>query len=236
MHKYIVPASFPLLHHLRQSVRLPTLSKPITTTIMARTSMIKAAAAADGANQPKKDPEPVEPSTIWITEDKLAERFPCVTKDGRTSLPGFGPPVNYMPERDSWVVPYHVSKQTILNRLPNALQEWAPEPFTVRERNMMQMINAITDKPNWRSKVNDSTILDKWQAEAVTEEGQGFTENMFCYVSLPFLLPGAIQFADMESASMSSKIRLINTKRMTWLLYSTQSGPWSNQIASSLQN
>lgn len=145
------------------------------------------AAAAEKAKQTNIKPEPAKPDTAWITEDKLAELYPSVTDDGRISLPGFGSPVNYMVERDSW----GVSRQTVLNRLPNALQEWSPEPLTVRERNMMQMINAITDKPEWRSKVNDWTILVKWQAEAVTEEGQGFTAKMFNYVSLAFMILGA---------------------------------------------
>ena len=152
---------------------------------MARTTMMKAAAAADKAEQFNTKPEPAKPGTAYISENKLAELYPSVTDDGRISLPGFGPPVNYMVERDSW----SVSRQTILNRLPNALQEWSPEPITVREKNMMQMINAITDKPDWRDKVNVWTILAKWQAEAVTEEGQGFTEKMFYYVSLSHVIP-----------------------------------------------
>lgn len=178
---------------------------------MARTTMMKAAAAADKAEQFNTKPEPAKPGTAYISENKLAELYPSVTDDGRISLPGFGPPVNYMVERDSW----SVSRQTILNRLPNALQEWSPEPITVREKNMMQMINAITDKPDWRSKVNDWSILAKWQAEAVTEEGQGFTEKMFYYVSLLFVVSGATQLADTDSASTSSKKRLTSIKRTT---------------------
>ncbi|KAG9599124.1 hypothetical protein KCU84_g5586, partial [Aureobasidium melanogenum] len=46
---------------------------------------------------------------------------------------------------------------------------------------MMQVVNAITDKPDWRRKVLDETIIAKWRAEAITEEGQGFTEKMFDY-------------------------------------------------------
>jgi len=191
---------------------------------------MKAAAAADKAEQSNTKPEPVKPDTVWITEDKLAELYPSVTDDGRISLPGFGPPVNYMVERDSW----SAYTQTVLNRLPNALQEWAPEPLTVRERNMMQMINAISDKPDWRSKVNDWTILAKWQAEAVTEEGQGFTEKMFYYVSLLLMIPEIAYFADTDSVSKSFKRKQNSTRITTWLPFLTRSGPWSNQTTSSL--
>lgn len=96
--------------------------------------------------------------------------------DGRINLPGYGAPVNWMDERVDW-------KRHMFNRCPNALQEWAPEPITVREKNMMQLVNSITDKPEWRRKVFDEAIVEKWRAEAITNEGQGFTENMFDYVS-----------------------------------------------------
>jgi hypothetical protein len=182
---------------------------------MARTTQIKAAAAAAQADQPKTKPEPAKPSNAWISEDKLAELYPSITDDGRISLPGFGPPVNYMVERDHTADYSHATVRWLINRCPNALQEWAPEPLTVRERNMMQMINALTDKPDWRKKVFDETILAKWRAEAVTEEGQGFTEKMFDYVSLHSILFDPVRFADTYSVLQSSRIRQVSTKRTT---------------------
>jgi hypothetical protein len=176
---------------------------------MARTSMIKAAAAA--ANRPDESntkPKPAKPGSRWINEDKVAEINPSVIEEGRVQLPGFGRSVNDMPEQDGGSDWSSGSVIWLLNRLPNALQEWAPEPLTVRERNMMQVVNAITDKPDWRRKV-----FDKWRAEAVTEEGQGFTEKMFDYVSLHNLLSTAIQFADTTSALQSYRLRLASTKK-----------------------
>ena len=183
---------------------------------MARLSMIKAAAAAAAANRPdesKTKPKPAKPGSRWISEDKVAEINPSVIEDGRVQLPGFGRSVNDMPEKDGASDWSSGSVIWLLNRLPNALQEWAPEPLTVRERNMMQVVNAITDKPDWRRKVFDETIIAKWRAEAVTEEGQGFTEKMFDYVSLHNLLSSAIQFTDMTSALQSYSLRLASTKK-----------------------
>jgi hypothetical protein len=215
MHKYIVPAFFSLLRRPQQSFRIATIFKQSISTTMARTKMIKAAAAAEQADRSKTKAEPAKPSNAWISEDRLAELYPSVTDDGRVSLPGFGPPVNYMVERDHTADYSHATVRWLINRCPNALQEWAPEPLTVRERNMMQIINALTDKPDWRRKVFDETILAKWRAEAVTEDGQGFTEKMFDYVSLPSILFDSVRFADAYSVLQSSKTRLVNTKRTT---------------------
>ncbi|KAG9935969.1 hypothetical protein KCV05_g1814, partial [Aureobasidium melanogenum] len=148
---------------------------------MARTSMVKAEAAVeDKSNQIEPTPAVVKPLYAWISEDKLNETTPCVAKDGRVLLPGFGRPLNDMLELKTWAL-RHRDETSLLNRCPNPLEEWSPEPLTVRERNMMQVINAITDKPDWRRKVLDETIIAKWRAEAITEEGQGFTEKMFDY-------------------------------------------------------
>jgi hypothetical protein len=204
---------------------------------MARLTIIKAAAAAEKAAQKAAQSntkrEPAPPGNIWISEDKLAELYPTVNKDGRTSLPGFGPPVNYMPDHDGGAERFGDTVRWVVNRCPNALQDWAPEPLTVRERKMMQIINALTDKPDWRRKVFDETILAKWRVEAVTEEGQGFTEKMFDYVSLHFLTSGLILFANVDSVLQSFKRRLVSISRMTWSLCSTLSGLWSSQRASS---
>ncbi|KAI4729148.1 hypothetical protein E4T49_03003 [Aureobasidium sp. EXF-10728] len=146
---------------------------------MARTSMMKAAAAQDKKDQPPAD-VPENYGAQWISEEKLNELTPGVAEDGRILLPGFGRPLNNMLEQDTFGYT-HGEMGNTMNRTPNPLQEWGIEPLTVRERNMMQVVNAITDKPDWRTKVFDDTILAKWRAEAITEEGQGFTEKMFDY-------------------------------------------------------
>jgi hypothetical protein len=195
--------------------------------------MIKAAAAAaKKAEQSSTKSERAPPCNVWISEEKLAELYPTIDKEEDLCLPGFGTTVNYMPDHDGAAESYGTSIRWVVNRCPNALQEWTPEPLTVRERNMMQIINALTDKADWRRKAFDETILAKWRAEAVTEEGQGFTEKMFDYVSLNTrILDTVCTFIDKVSVLQNYKTRLVSTPETTWSLYWTLSGPWSSQMA-----
>ncbi|KAH7126646.1 hypothetical protein B0J11DRAFT_549549 [Dendryphion nanum] len=43
---------------------------------------------------------------------------------------------------------------------------WKQDRLTVRELSMLQLINSITDKPNWWKKVFDEEIIAKWHQEA----------------------------------------------------------------------
>jgi len=40
-------------------------------------------------------------------------------------------------------------------------------PLPVREVAMMSVMDALTDKPNWHSKVNDDVVISNWRAEAL---------------------------------------------------------------------
>ena len=83
-------------------------------------------------------------------------------------LPGFGLPVN-----DTGPI----------DRFPNAIQNWAGHPITVRERTMMAIMNSITDKPEWSRKVFDESIARKWRQEAMEDENWDVTEKMLDWVS-----------------------------------------------------
>ncbi|KAF2488955.1 hypothetical protein BU16DRAFT_520007 [Lophium mytilinum] len=41
------------------------------------------------------------------------------------------------------------------------------------------MVNQITDKPDWTRKAFDEEIVAKWRTEVLTDEGHGFSSNMF---------------------------------------------------------
>ncbi|KAK1225615.1 hypothetical protein PQX77_011442 [Marasmius sp. AFHP31] len=88
-------------------------------------------------------------------------------QDETTKLPGFGLPVNTLPEDRSC--------------LPNAITSWAASNIVVREQTMLTMINEITEKPEWAKKVNDDAIIAKWRKEALGREGVDFSEAMFDY-------------------------------------------------------
>ena len=84
----------------------------------------------------------------------------------RINLPGFGLPVNYQPDK----------------RFPNAVLDWSGTILTVRELNMMAIMDRITDKPDWDKKVFDDTILQKWRQEALATEGMDVSEKMLDWV------------------------------------------------------
>ena len=88
-----------------------------------------------------------------------------------TKLPGFGLPVNYRPE----------------HYFPTAVLDWSGTILTVRELNMMAIMDKITDKPDWDKKVFDNTIILKWRQEALGTEGMDVSEKMFDWVGTVLL-------------------------------------------------
>ena len=91
----------------------------------------------------------------------------------RVKFPGFGLPVNYRPKK----------------RFPNAVLDWSGTMLTVRELNMMAIMDKITDKPDWDKKVFDDTVVDKWRQEALATEAEGIdvSEMMLDWVGTAFL-------------------------------------------------
>ncbi|GME31037.1 hypothetical protein GTA08_BOTSDO13229 [Neofusicoccum parvum] len=76
------------------------------------------------------------------------------TTDGEQRLqrPGFGCSINHKPNGPTF---------------RSAVLGWSPQPSTERERSMLAVINALSDKPGWERKVFDDTIVARWRAEAV---------------------------------------------------------------------
>jgi hypothetical protein len=96
--------------------------------------------------------------------------------DGPTKLPGFGLPVDDMPD---WK-----------GRFPHAIADnRTTKAITFRERRMLNFINQITDKPEWNCKAFDKSIVSKWREEASKELDDDddviLSEPMFDYVGLP---------------------------------------------------
>ena len=89
----------------------------------------------------------------------------------RIKLPGFGLPVNNRPEQ----------------YFPTAVLHWSGTILTIRELNMMAIMDKITDKPDWDKKVFDNTIIAKWRQEALATEGMDVSEKMFDWVCTTFL-------------------------------------------------
>jgi hypothetical protein len=49
----------------------------------------------------------------------------------------------------------------------DGIEGWNGQRLTVRELAMLGLMESITDKPNWDTKVFNDTIVDKWRAEAM---------------------------------------------------------------------
>ncbi|KAL1643050.1 hypothetical protein SLS58_005019 [Diplodia intermedia] len=70
----------------------------------------------------------------------------------RLQLPGVGLPIGHKPDGPTFC---------------SAVLGWSPQPSTVRERSMLAVMNALTDKPDWERKVFDDTVVARWRTEAV---------------------------------------------------------------------
>ncbi|RYO87169.1 hypothetical protein DL766_009449 [Monosporascus sp. MC13-8B] len=99
--------------------------------------------------------------------------------DGRVKLPGFGLSLKEMPERTTKDAVAKGGASTDI-RLPHAIADWCESSgVTVYERNMLDFMSQITDKPSWDDKVFDERIVNKWLQE--TAQYQDFTDAMFDY-------------------------------------------------------
>jgi hypothetical protein len=79
--------------------------------------------------------------------------------------PGFGLPLDELRPNEF---------PTFFNRNEGAI--------TVRELSMLKFMDSITDKPGWRKKVFDKTIVKKWRVEASHTLAQ-WSEKAFDEVS-----------------------------------------------------
>lgn len=84
-------------------------------------------------------------------------------------VPGFGLPVDHALAWGKY--------------FPNAVEDWLAVSLTLRELNMLQLMNQITDKPDWHRKVFNAELIEKWGQEATDAENMDFTDNMLDYVS-----------------------------------------------------
>ena len=69
---------------------------------------------------------------------------------------------------------------------PTAINGWMATPLTVRERQMLQLMSDLTEKPDWQRKIRDKEICAKWLEELRQLDGNAdyhvFSKEMFHYV------------------------------------------------------
>ena len=104
------------------------------------------------------------PLIFSLRPDSL--EVPTAMTAERIKLPGFGLPINHRPPEF----------------FQNTVLDWSGTILTVRELNMMAIMDKITDKPDWDKKIFDDTIIQKWRQEALATEGMDVSERMFDWV------------------------------------------------------
>lgn len=66
---------------------------------------------------------------------------------------------------------------------PNGVDgTWEAELITAREMQMMGLMNALTDKPDWSRKIYDDNVLSNWRAEAKAMPNSLIEDEQFDYV------------------------------------------------------
>ncbi|KAL1603742.1 hypothetical protein SLS60_005332 [Paraconiothyrium brasiliense] len=78
------------------------------------------------------------------------------------------------------------------SRFPNAISDWSGTPLMLRERNMMTVMDRLTDKPEWTRKLFDEEIVAKWKKEAIDifknePPEKQFSEKMWDYLIIQCL-------------------------------------------------
>lgn len=104
------------------------------------------------------------------------------TKDA-AGLPllGLTNPLNSLTE-STWA--WNSDRRT---RFANAISDWSGTPLMLRERNMLAVMDRLTDKPEWSRKLFDEDIVAKWKKEALDmfknePPEKQFSENMWNHV------------------------------------------------------
>ncbi|KAL4861494.1 hypothetical protein BDV12DRAFT_65032 [Aspergillus spectabilis] len=97
------------------------------------------------------------------------------TQSSPFDLPGLNLPLDFQPQRKWNDVVY-------ANALDpkNIKDGYVGYLYTVKELAMMQIMETITDKPNWQEKVFNEEITEKWRKEI--QDGEKVTESMMDYI------------------------------------------------------
>ncbi|KAL2835816.1 hypothetical protein BJY01DRAFT_65957 [Aspergillus pseudoustus] len=91
-------------------------------------------------------------------------------------LPGFNLPLDHKPKRTYGDVVY--ANALDLNDIEDG---YCGYTFTVRELLMMQIMESVTDKPDWETKVFNEEITNKWREE-IAQSGRDVTPKMIDYI------------------------------------------------------
>lgn len=123
----------------------------------------------------------------------------------KNQFPGFG-------------LPHETTIADQSQLFPLALTGWGSNGVTLREQRMLDFINKITDKNDWETKVFNDEIVAKWKEEGKRFYNEGnapddredpvwLSDQMFAFVSTPFLRPSSYRHLISVSASKNCETR-----------------------------
>jgi hypothetical protein len=94
--------------------------------------------------------------------------------DGNQGLkvPGHGLPIDFQIEEAQEV-------SGVGGYFRHGINDFRPARYTAKELAILQLMDAVTEKPDWDKKVFDDTIVNKWKTESQAQNGSLITDNTF---------------------------------------------------------
>ncbi|KAF9736240.1 hypothetical protein PMIN01_06155 [Paraphaeosphaeria minitans] len=83
-------------------------------------------------------------------------------------------------------------------RFKNAISDWSGTPLVLSERNMIAVMDRLTDKPEWTRKVFDEDIVSKWKKEAIDMFKDEPPEKEFTVDMWDYCLAEMREYAELE--------------------------------------
>ncbi|KAK7182143.1 hypothetical protein DPSP01_014065 [Paraphaeosphaeria sporulosa] len=83
-------------------------------------------------------------------------------------------------------------------RFKNAISDWSGTPLMLSERNMIAVMDRLTDKPEWTRKVFDEEIVAKWKKEAIEKFKDEPPQKQFSVKMWDYCLAEMREYAGLE--------------------------------------
>lgn len=90
-------------------------------------------------------------------------------------VPGFGLAICYRISRN---------KEDDLQCFRHGISDYTGERMTAHELDMLRLMEAITEKPDWHKKIFNDEITSRWSEEAIAEKQSLITDKSFQWCML----------------------------------------------------
>ncbi|KAE8453577.1 hypothetical protein EG329_010438 [Mollisiaceae sp. DMI_Dod_QoI] len=104
------------------------------------------------------------------------------TECSRFKLPGLNLPINWTPDTERNIREAPKLFPCALSDVDVSDGAISLPLTTLREFTMLQVMNHLTDKPDWHKKVFDENIAQKWKDEAMATKGRDVSQKMVDWI------------------------------------------------------